>query len=150
MNAKPAKQGIAIASIFAMTAIVAGFQPPQADAAIQCNVIGDNLLNCPAPGPLYAGPTIVVNYAPPFSDTDGGCGGEAIETNEAEGMFTFKVANSWGGCPHEVGDIVTYTTEPFFVTPESPVGAIAMVTASMAALGGFLYFRIARKPSSIA
>ncbi|HEV8386720.1 MAG TPA: hypothetical protein VGQ03_03775 [Nitrososphaera sp.] len=33
----------------------------------------------------------------------------------------------------------------FFVLPESPIGAIAMVAASMASLGAFLYFRMARK-----
>jgi hypothetical protein len=34
----------------------------------------------------------------------------------------------------------------FFVLPESPIGAIAMITASMASLGAFLYFRMARRP----
>jgi hypothetical protein len=33
----------------------------------------------------------------------------------------------------------------FFVVPESPIGAIAMLLASMGALGGFLYFR-SRRP----
>jgi hypothetical protein len=33
----------------------------------------------------------------------------------------------------------------FFVVPESPIGAIAMVLASMGSLGAFLYFRTARK-----
>jgi hypothetical protein len=36
-------------------------------------------------------------------------------------------------------------TVGFFVIPESPIGAIAMVIASMAVLGGFLYFR-SRQP----
>ena len=148
MTLKPVRHGIAIAGIFAMTAFLALFQMPQVDAAIQCNVIGDYLIACPPGVDIYVGPTIVINYDPPFSTTHGGCGGEAIETQEEVGMFTFEVSNSWGGCPHEVGDIVTFTTEPFFVTPESPIGTIAMVTTSMGALGAFLYFRMARKPTS--
>ena len=55
-------------------------------------MIGEHLLNCPGP---YKGTTIIISYAPPFSETPGGCGGEAVETQEDIGVFTFLVRNSW-------------------------------------------------------
>jgi hypothetical protein len=46
---------------------------------------------------------------------------------------------------------VRHGTDPldadtFFVLPESPVGPVAMMVASMSALGGFLYFRSRKLP----
>lgn len=44
------------------------------------------------------------------------------------------------------GQVISETLDvSFFVLPESPIGAVAMMLASVGALGGFLYFR-SRKP----
>ena len=40
--------------------------------------------------------------------------------------------------------------ESFFVLPESPLGPIVMILASMGAFAGFLYVRNVRRPSAIA
>lgn len=45
------------------------------------------------------------------------------------------------------GQVVQETLDvSFFVVPESPIGAIAMIGGSMSALGLYLYFKMPRKP----
>jgi hypothetical protein len=125
-------------------------QPANADGAenfAQCTAVGDLLIDCGAYGErdytkLYPGNGVFVHY-------DSGFCKARIEQKNFDGSSTIEVSiiNGIGdGCPYQHLERVTYTVEPFFVLPESPIGAIAMVTGSIAALGGFLYFRTARKP----
>jgi len=145
-------QGLVIAAVFGVSLMPFTMSTPKAsaagdDARIDCTVVGDSLVDCG--GGLYSGPTMIITYDPPFSEKHGGCGGEAVDLHPDVGVFTFVVRNSWGGCPHQIGDRVTFTHDPpFFVTPESPIGDIAMLVASMGALGGF-YLRMAKKPVSV-
>jgi hypothetical protein len=69
-------------------------------------------------------------------------------TSSTEDMFTPELAGQWiVFADFGNGQIIQKTLNVgFFVLPESPVGAIAMVAGSLAALVGFLYFRMARKP----
>ncbi|HKU49845.1 MAG TPA: hypothetical protein VJP79_07835 [Nitrososphaera sp.] len=47
------------------------------------------------------------------------------------------------------GEVITRTIDAtFFVLPESPVGPVSLVMASMASLGAFLYFRMARRKTT--
>lgn len=69
-------------------------------------------------------------------------------SSDAQDSFAPKEFGQWTIEADFLNGIVIRKTFDisFFVIPESPIGAIAMTLASVAALGGFLYFR-ARKPS---
>ncbi|MCI0564599.1 MAG: hypothetical protein MN733_39530 [Nitrososphaera sp.] len=69
---------------------------------------------------------------------------KVVDTDNDLSLMTVRV-HGGGTCHLEIGEVSIFTMQSFFVAPESPVGAIAMVIASMDALAGFLYFR-SRKP----
>jgi len=137
-------QTVGMITCLGMSVVLVFAQPFQAIAdsgPIECTVVGENLLvgyNPSVPCGVYRGPTIAINYAPPFSEEPGRCLGEAVDLDEDVGMIVFEVSGSYNGCPHEVGDVVTYFTSAF-VTPESPIGAIAMVLVSMGGLGAYIW-----------
>jgi hypothetical protein len=60
-----------------------------------------------------------------------------------------EITGSFSGCPHEEGDRVNFETQPLFVLPESAVGVIALISASLAVLAGFVYFKGRKSPTSM-
>ena len=112
-----------------------------------CTVIGDHLLTCHEPVALGGSP-VAIAYEPPFSEKPGKCFSDIFEqgSDSETGILVLTITGSFGGCPHQTGETVTFETQPFFVLPESPIGAIAMSAASIGALGIYMYHRARKLP----
>jgi len=131
-----------IAFVFAMSALPFVLLPQPAEAGgdgpQECYLIGESVISCP--NNKY-NPPVAINYRPPFSEEPGRCLGQIIDFVPETNPITLEITGSFGGCPHKVGDRVTFEADPFFVLPESAIGAIAMSSASLAALAGYAYFK---------
>jgi hypothetical protein len=141
--------GAGIALVLAMSVLPFVMPMQQAEAGgdgpTDCTLLSETLISC-GDSPQF-GPPIAINYQPPFSEEPGRCLGRIVESEVGTSPIVVEITGSFGGCPHEEGARVNFETRPFFVLPESAIGALAMISASLAALAGFVYFK-GRKPSS--
>jgi hypothetical protein len=139
------RRGIEVAGLSVLVlSLIVILAMPQAHAGQpkDCTVIGDHLLTCNEPVALGGSP-VAITYEPPFSEKSGKCFSDIFEqgSNPDTGILVLTITGSFGGCPHLVDETVTFETRPFFVLPESPIGAVAMATASLGALGLYMYHK---------